>query len=132
MPRCADNHSRITGPLVQETIQRLGNAPTGAVLVQAFDCFDLPKVRFDSVRQRFYPVKEPLTIHATAQVPLRSSIFHSFRVMSSKLWASMQDRFRMYLDRLLLLYQRLRRDKTFSKPALADADMEQNAAYCQV
>ena len=53
-------------------------------------------------------------------------------MVSSTLWASMQDRFRMYLDRLLLLCQRLRRDKTFSKPALADADMEQNAAYCQV
>lgn len=38
----------------------------------------------------------------------------------------------MYLDRLLLLYQRLRRDKSFAKPALADADMEQNPAYCQV
>lgn len=67
--RFADNHSRLTGPLVQEVIQRLGNAPTGAVLVQAFDSFDLPKVRFDNVRQRFYPLKEPLTIHATAQVP---------------------------------------------------------------
>lgn len=44
----------------------------------------------------------------------------------------MQDRYRMYQDRLLLLYQRLRRDKTFSKPALAEADMDQNATYCQV
>ena len=53
-------------------------------------------------------------------------------VVTSTMWAIMQDRFRMYLDRLLLLYQRLRRDKTFSRPALADADMEQNAAFCQV
>ncbi|KAL3143406.1 hypothetical protein ABBQ38_002229 [Trebouxia sp. C0009 RCD-2024] len=105
----ADNHSRITGPLVQEALQRLGNVPMGAVLLQTFDCFDLPKVRFDSVRQRFYSVKEPLTLHATAQ-----------------------DRYRMYLDRLLLLYQRLRRDKTFSKPALAEADIDQNATYCQL
>ena len=38
----------------------------------------------------------------------------------------------MYLDRLLLLYQRLRRDKTFSKPALADADDPKEKSYCQV
>ena len=53
-------------------------------------------------------------------------------LLTTILGPTMQDRFRMYLDRLLLLYQRLRRDKTFSKPALADADMEQNAAFCQV
>ncbi|KAL3133858.1 hypothetical protein ABBQ32_008325 [Trebouxia sp. C0010 RCD-2024] len=44
----------------------------------------------------------------------------------------LRDRYRMYQDRLLLLYQRLRRDKTFSKPALAEADMDQNATYCQL
>ena len=39
----------------------------------------------------------------------------------------------MYLDRLLLLYQRLRRDRVFSKPALADADGEaRDKSYCQV
>lgn len=71
--RCAlfaDNHSRITGPLVQEALRRLGTAPVGAVLLQTFDCFDLPKVRFDNIRQRFYSVKEPLTLHTTAQVHL--------------------------------------------------------------
>ena len=38
----------------------------------------------------------------------------------------------MYLDRLLLLHQRLRRDKTFSRPALALSDTDEQNAYCQV
>ena len=38
----------------------------------------------------------------------------------------------MYLDRLLLLHQRLRRDKAFSRPALADADISEHSTYCQV
>lgn len=38
----------------------------------------------------------------------------------------------MYLDRLLLLYQRLRRDKTFSMPALAISDTDEQNKYCQV
>lgn len=104
-----DNHSRITGPIVEETLQRLGNAPAGSVNVQVFDSFDVPKVRFDHIRQRFHAVTDQLTIHAAAK-----------------------DRFDMYLDRLLLLHQRLRRDKTFSKPALADADINDNNLYCQV
>ena len=64
----ADNHCRITGPIVEDALQKLGNAPAEAVLVQVFDCFHVPKVRFDHVRQRFYPLTETLTIHATAQV----------------------------------------------------------------
>ncbi|KAL0045501.1 hypothetical protein WJX82_008463 [Trebouxia sp. C0006] len=104
-----DNQSRITGAIVEEALQKLNNTPVGAALIRVYDCFDVPKVRFDHIRQRFYPLEEPLSIHATAQ-----------------------DRYSMYLDRLLLLHQRLRRDKTFSRPALALSDTDEQNAYCQL
>lgn len=128
----ADNHCRITGPIVEDALQKLGNAPAGAVLVQVFDCFHVPKVRFDHVRQRFYPLTETLTIHATAQV--RQTLVYTLHDLNALIMYRnvMQDRFNMYLDRLLLLHQRLRRDKTFSRPALADADISEQNTYCQV
>ena len=129
----ADDHSRITGQIVQEVLQRLGNGSAGADLIQAFDSFDLPKVRFDPIRQRFYPLSEPLTIHGNAQVANHTAHCVQGPLLAVlNLGSLLQDRFCMYLDRLLLLYQRLRRDRTFSRPALADASMEHNAAYCQV
>ena len=66
----ADNHSRITGPVVEEALQRLGNAPSGSDNVQVFDSFDVPKVKFDHIRQRFYAFNDQLTLHAAAKVML--------------------------------------------------------------
>ncbi len=97
-----------------------------------YDCFDLPKVRFDHIRQRFYPVEEPLSIHATAQVSEVTSICLRYNALYLGHHNALQDRYSMYLDRLLLLHQRLRRDKTFSRPALALSDTDEHNAYCQV
>lgn len=96
------------------------------------DCFDVPKVRFDHVRQRFYPLAEALSIHATAQVNTTTLIADSMLLGCSCHGSALQDRFHMYLDRLLLLHQRLRRDKAFSRPALTDADISEHSTYCQV
>jgi len=97
-----------------------------------YNCFDVPKVRFDHIRQRFYPWEEPLSIHATAQVSEVTPVCLSTDALYLGYNSALQDRYSMYLDRLLLLHQRLRRDKTFSRPALALSDTDEQNAYCQV
>ena len=117
---------------MEEALRKLDNAPIGSSLVQVHDCFDIPKVRFDHIRQRFYPLAEALSIHATAQVNATTLIGDSMLSGCSCHRSALQDRFHMYLDRLLLLHQRLRRDKAFSRAALADADIGEHSTYCQV
>ena len=63
----ADNHSRITGPLVQQALQQLNNASSQAALVQSYDAFSIPKVRFDNIRQRFYSMTGQPTLHGAAE-----------------------------------------------------------------
>lgn len=132
----ADSHSKITGPLVQQALQKLTNSSNQVPLIQSYDAFSLPKIRFDNISQRFHSVSGQPTLHGAADVSCSGLILtlvcNSILPGIAEL-PGMQDRFNLYLDRLLLLYQRLRRDRTFSKPALADADANpSNSSCCQV
>lgn len=129
----ADSHSKITGPLVQQALQKLTNSSDQVPLIQSYDAFSLPKIRFDNISQRFHSVSGQPTLHGAADVScsrlLLTLVCNSILPGIAEL-PGMQDRFNLYLDRLLLLYQRLRRDRTFSKPALADADANPSSSSC--
>eukprot|EP00877_Chromochloris_zofingiensis_P012640 jgi/Chrzof1/762/Cz01g27210.t1 len=88
-----DDDGMITQQQMESAIRQLAGTTSERDLVFVIDAFDVPKISYDPITKRLYADNHPKSLIATAQA-----------------------KHKLYLDRLYLLYQRLRRNKRFQPP----------------
>ncbi|KAK9905544.1 hypothetical protein WJX75_001819 [Coccomyxa subellipsoidea] len=92
---CASS-TKLTATQAQTVIGGLCGSGEQTEPVQIISAFDAPKLRYDPIRKVFYQVQGRPPLHGCAE-----------------------DKVQMYLDRMYLLLQRLKRNRNFSRPAFA-------------
>lgn len=132
-----------------------GQQTASAASVQVVDAFAVPRVKYDPVRSSFYRLPGPGTLHGTAQVCSYSSVqtknirglFYTATVTSAALPQQhgltklrschdgslcMQDKQSVFMDRYLLLQQRIRRNRLFTAPVFGAATAQQHHKHIEV
>ncbi|BDA47706.1 DNA polymerase epsilon subunit 2 [Coccomyxa sp. Obi] len=92
---CASS-TKLTAAQAQAVIGGLCGSGQKTEPVQIISAFDTPKIRYDPIRKVFYQLPGQPSLHGSAE-----------------------EKVQMYLDRMYLLLQRLKRNRNFSRPAFA-------------
>ncbi|EIE23695.1 DNA polymerase epsilon, subunit B [Coccomyxa subellipsoidea C-169] len=92
---CASS-TKLTAAQAQTVIGSLCGSGEKTDPVQVISAFDTPKLRYDPIRKVFYQIQGRPTLHGSSE-----------------------EKVQMYLDRMYLLLQRLKRNRNFSRPAFA-------------
>ena len=59
---------KVTAPMVERALASWGGEPSQLELMEVISAFETPRVKFDVIRQHFYPCKEVPTLHGSAKV----------------------------------------------------------------
>ena len=64
----AEEPVKVTAPMVEQALASWGGQPSQLELMEVISAFEMPRVKFDVIRQHFYPCKEALILHGSAKV----------------------------------------------------------------
>jgi hypothetical protein len=104
--------STVTRELVADVLDKLVNAENGPAeeeRLQVLSAFEVPRFQYNVHRKVYFPVKEDAVLHGEAT-----------------------DKMQVYISRMHLLLQRLRRHHLFSSPAFAGLVAGSKGADCEV
>ena len=71
---CADSASHVTEAAVQAAIGTLQDSMISVPVAEVIQAFEVPKHRYDPVRQRFYRVQGTPALHGSAKVSNNCSV----------------------------------------------------------
>ncbi|KAK9814165.1 hypothetical protein WJX72_001491 [[Myrmecia] bisecta] len=97
-----------TADMIRDLLGGTASGQHATEMIQVINAFDVPRVRYEPIRKAFYCQAEQLSLHGGPQ-----------------------DKQQVYLDRMYLLQQRLRRNPMFSKPVFDNLGGT-SRAFCEL
>ena len=81
----AEEPVKVTAPMVEQALASWGGEPSQLELMEVISAFETPRVKFDVIRQHFYPCKEAPTLHGSAQVHPAADVLAAWPHLASPL-----------------------------------------------